>query len=431
MWVVLQFFIAVLFFYVLLYRFTRNTPAPIPTVQLALVFLLKIAAGCFYGWLFLTVYGGDDTWVTHADSLDEWNQMKIHPLNFFTYEINLQHYLHDMGWQKGIAYFRMKLEKALLNKPLGIFNFYSQGNYYINVIAFNFMSFWGSYWLYQVLATILPHVKKWTFLIVFLFPPAVFWLSGIRADGMLFFFFSLFVFQLYRLFRQHGRRGTHLLIALAWLGMLVVKASFALLLLIPTTCWWLVETRNWSLVRSFVGIHLLALLLFFTSSFIDGPLNLPAAVSRVQQEFFALDGKTRVNLPALKPTPLSYAENFPAALDNILLRPYPWQAKGILQYALVIQNIFLICLIVWAMVRSRPQLQEFTTEPIIWTLLFFSISFYLSIAYTVPFPGAVVRYRVIPETVLVWALGFMAGLGDTSHYKFSNVYKKLINDRKT
>jgi hypothetical protein len=427
MLIVILFSVAFLFFYFLLNQLTRNSRTLISPSQIALVLLLKTAFGCFYGWLFLHLYGGDDTWIIHDDTLVEWEQMKINPLRFFTYDLWLDQYIHDFGWKEGLSYFRMKLEKALINKPLGLFNFYSQGNYYINVIAFNFMSFWGSFWLFQVLAKLLPSYKKWSFLVLFLYPPAVFWLSGIRSDGLLFFFFSLFVSRLYFAFAEGGRSSNWWLALLAWIGMIVVKASFAFLLLIPLLCWWLVVKINWSKQKAFFGTYLLALLLFFLSGFLPGPLNFPRGIWRVQQEFFALEGNTRIDLPALTESPVSYWNNLPEALDNIFLRPYPWDAKGILQYVMVAQNIFIICLAILFILKRFPGRPDLVPHPFLWVLFFFSLSFYLSIGYTIPFPGAVIRYRVIAETLLVWFLSIGALGGQLTHYNFFNVYKKRIN----
>lgn len=411
------------FFYFLLLRIMRKKQHGLAPLPLFFVFAGKVLAGCLYGWLFLNLYGGDDTWVTHADSLEEWQQMKISPLRFFVFEVDLVQYVKEMGLREGLPFFRMKLEKAIINKPLGLFNFYSQGNYYINVIAFSFISFWGFFWLYQVLCNLLPAWKKLHFLLLFFYPPALFWLSGIRSDAMLFFFFSLFIAQLYRTWNSSNNRG-YWLALLAWGAMIVIKASFALLLLVPCFAWWLAEKRQIRMKPAFFGVTGIALVVFFLSALLPAPLNLPAGVARVQQDFFELKGNTRIDLPTLNDNPISYLRNLPAALDNILLRPYPWEAKGVLQYGMVIQNIFLICMAGIFFLRRFPGRGNLIIHPLLWALFFFSVSFYLSIGYTIPFPGATIRYRVIPETLLVWFL-VMGSLRNTdSHYVFFNVYKK-------
>ena len=181
--------------------------------------------------------------------------------------------------------------------------------------------------------------------------------------------------------------------------------------------------KKWDLKNAFFGTTFIGLLLFFFSSFLPAPFNLPQAVANVQQEFFLLEGKTRVDLPALDGNPFTYLKNFPAALDNILLRPYPWDAKGILQYGMVAQNIFIICMLLLLFVRRFQGRAELVGQPVLWMLLFFSISFYLSIGYTIPFPGATIRYRVIPETLLVYLLTLGIGGRSITHYKYFNVYK--------
>ncbi|GAB2662931.1 hypothetical protein GCM10027036_15970 [Flavihumibacter cheonanensis] len=405
----------------------RKTNHGLNPGELAFVFTGKVLAACLYGWLLLHYYGGDDTWVIHEDTLMEWRQMKSNPLRFFVYEIDLRQYITDMGWKEGLPYFRMKLEKAIINKPLGVFNFFSQGNFYVNMVAFSFMSFWGSFWLYQVLVHLLPAYKKWTFGVLFFYPPALFWLSGLRSDAMLFFFFSLFVSRLYRQWYIQATAKNIWIVVLAWIGMIVIKASFALLLLVPIFSWWLCARKKWNWRNVFFGTTVIALGAFFLSSVFPAPFNLPQAVTNVQQEFFALEGKTRVNLPALDSNPITYLKNLPAAVDNILLRPYPWDAKGILQYAMAAQNIFIICLIGFVFIRRFPGMIDLVPHALLWMLFFFSISFYLSIGYTVPFPGATIRYRVIPETMLVWLLSIGAMGSTITHYNIFNVYKKQKN----
>ncbi len=421
------FLIAFSTFYYWLYRFMKKANHGLNPGQLALVFVLKVFTACFYGWLLLHYYGGDDTWVIHEDTLMEWGQMKINPLRFFVYEVDLRQYITDMGWKEGLPYFRMKLEKAIINKPLGIFNFFSQGNFYVNMVAFSFISFWGTFWLYQVLVHLMPAYKKWTFLVLFFYPPALFWLSGLRSDAMLFFFFSLFVSRLYRQWQIMPAKANLWLASFAWFGMAVVKASFALLLLIPVFAWWLTVRKKWTFKKAFGGTTLVFLGLFFLSAAFPEPFNLPNAVANVQQEFFKLEGNTRVDLPALSSDPVSYLKNLPAALDNIFLRPYPWEAKGILQYVMVAQNIFIICLIGLFFIRRFPGRSDLAPHALLWMLLFFSISFYLSIGYTIPFPGATIRYRVIPETLLVWLLSIGAMGSTLTHYNNFNVYKKQKN----
>lgn len=421
------FLIAFALFYYWLYLLMKKTDNGLSVWQLSLVFTFKVLAACFYGWLLLTYYGGDDTWVIHEDTLMEWGQMKINPFRFFVYEVDLRQYIQDMGWKEGLLYFRMKLEKAIINKPLGIFNFFSQGNFYVNMVAFSFISFWGPFWLYQVLVDLMPAYKKWTFLVLFFYPPALFWLSGLRSDAILFLFFSLFISRLYRQWNIKQESKNIWLAALAWTGMIVVKASFGLLLLIPIAAWWLAVRKKWNQKKAFFATTLVALVLFFFSSSLPAPLNLPQAVANVQQEFFALKGKTRVNLPALDSNPLTYLKNLPAALDNIFLRPYPWEAKGILQYVMVAQNIFIICLIGLFFIRRFPGRDDLVPHALLWMLFFFCISFYLSIGYTIPFPGATIRYRVIPETLLVWLLSIGAMGSTLTHYNNFNVYKKQKN----
>ncbi len=52
-------------------------------------------------------------------------------------------------------------------------------------VFFSFFTFWGHYWLFTLLTGLFPQKRRVLLLLIFFFPPVVFWLSGIRADGLI------------------------------------------------------------------------------------------------------------------------------------------------------------------------------------------------------------------------------------------------------
>lgn len=385
----------------------------------------RIIFGTIYGYFFLQQYGGDDTWMINTDSLVELQKLTSRPGQFFE-DIDIFRLVSENGWSDGLRIFREKLEWALLIKPLAIANLWSQGNYYINVVFFSGISFWGAFWLYRLVKSIRPDFSKWTYLVLFLYPPTLFWLSGIRGDALLFFFFSLTLWQFYQwLGTRRVKNAAGWLIGLA--GMLVIRTVFGIMLLPALIGWWLVVGWKWPAKKAFSRVYAVAILLFFCSGLLPGPLNGPAQVVERQEQFFSLKGNTRVNIGRLKADPVSFLQILPQAIDNVFWRPYPWEARGMVQYAVVIQNIFLICLLMLFIVRRYPGRAILSGAPLFLVLFCFSLSAYLSIGYTIPFPGALVRYRAIPETCLLLIVGIAAFGGRLSNYNFFNVYKKKVN----
>jgi hypothetical protein len=128
-------------------------------------------------------------------------------------------------------------------------------------------------------------------------------------------------------------------------------------------------------------------------------------VAERQHDFLTLHGNTRFNLTPLKNTPGSFLVVAPEALVNTLLRPWPWEAKGALQWMVTVENIIVWALIVLCLARYRTAVIQVFHHPLAWVLLCVALSNYLFIGYIVPFPGAIVRYRVLPELLLLCLLG--------------------------
>ena len=70
-------------FLFILYRISRKPSFVLSFKEAALAFIIKIAAGCLYGYFFLHYYGGDDTWLYHNEALKELALLKQDPLHFF------------------------------------------------------------------------------------------------------------------------------------------------------------------------------------------------------------------------------------------------------------------------------------------------------------------------------------------------------------
>lgn len=420
--IIIRFVIAFVGLLMLTSWLIRKDAEKLSTRQLVIAMTASVAMGCLYGYIFKTRYNGDDTWAIHQFSLEETDKLLNRTSEYFE-DINLAAILRQFGWQEGWKLFRDKLELALLIKPLSVFNLFSKGNYYINIVAFNALVFWGHYWLYRLVAKAAKDRRIWCYRLIFLFPPVLFWLSGIRGDGILLLLFGGTMWWLQQWFKQgkvHYILASTLLLGL----MAVVREAFALILAPGLLAWGLRE--KYSRIGPWIYgiIYGAVIIFFFTTTWLPAPFNLPAKVVERKQEFEALRGKTRVAIGNLEPHPASFIRQFPSAIDNVFFRPYPGSAHGPLQWMTVAENIFIIC-VFFIFIFSKFKKTENAVPPA-WVniFLFFSILSCLSIGYTIPFPGAMVRYRSLPELCLLLGLLLKIANSKNTNYNFYNVYKK-------
>lgn len=407
---VLTLFLFLLFAFLIVRLVRRGTPG-LTMPQALAAFGFKALMACAYGYVFLHYYGGDDTWQYNYQSLQEYKLLMDNPGQFL-WELTPATALRNAGgygWE-ALRFYLVDLEYCMIAKTLGIFNIISRGNYYANAIFFSFLTFWGHYWLFQLLAGMFPQKRKVLITVIFFFPPVVFWLSGIRADGLLLLYLSLLLLHTWKWIEE--RRNISLFYVLPGLTGILILRNVMVLLLLPALISWFVMVRlNRKPLPVLAIVYGVAVILFWGSAFLPGMPNLPAMIAARQQEFLALKGNTRFQLDSLQPTIGSFVHVLPQAVSNTFLRPFLWEAHGVLQIMTALEIILFWLLGFFAIVR-RDKSISFSANPLLWILLVFSISLYLLIGYVTPFPGAIVRYKIIPELLLLACFGVVLKAGE-------------------
>lgn len=384
-------------------RYNRRQPVRLTNLQLSLAFACKVLAGLLYGYIFYKYYGGDDTWYFHQGSIDEHEKLLKTPWQFFADFDPTPTFQKYHPFSQGWYYYLSDLEFWLLGKPMALVNFISDGNYYVNSVVYNFFTFWGQLWLFQLFVKKFPAQRFPILLAVFFLPPVIFWQSGIRGDGYLFLFIALLWRQIYRWLEEKKHRS--LIWVLPALAGITVFRSTMLLLLAPAILSWVLSRfSGWKPAFTAVLVYTVSALIFFGSAWINPDKNLPMVVVKKQTRFLALRGNTRFAVDTLQPRFSSFAGALPQAFANTMLRPYVCEAKGMLQWLTAAEVIFFWLLLIACLLYPSPGWKEQLREPILLYPLLFAISLCLFVGLVVPFPGAIVRYKMQAEVYLFLAL---------------------------
>jgi hypothetical protein len=387
----------------LLYRMERKKERPLSAVELGVAFGFKALMACLYGYIFLTYYGGDDTWVFHRQGLLEYYKMLNDTGQFFKDLLPISAIEGSNSWGQAISSYNMDLEYWTFYKILAVCNVFSRGDYYINAVLFSFITFWGHYWLFSLLSREMPSKRAQLMLLIFYFPPVVFWLSGIRTDGLIFFFLTLSLTHFYNWIKQR-KRSSLIYFLLAMSGVLIYRNVLVMLLAPALIAWFVVARYHTRPVLTYITSFGISAILFFATILISPTKNLPAVVASRQHEYLALEGNTRYRLDSLDASPGSYLKVLHQSANNSFLRPYIWEASGILQLVTAVGILFFWLLVILAIIRNEKPWKLFFQNPLNLFLVFFPVVLYLFIGYTVPFPGAIVRYKCIPELMLLCVL---------------------------
>jgi hypothetical protein len=360
-------------------------------------FAVKVLLGLLYGYIFLHYYNGDDTWKYFRASLAETQLLLNNPRQFFINEFTPANALQTgTNAYEVISIYLNDLQYVLLVKIMAVMNLVTNNNYYINTILFNGIVFFGHFWMYKLMSGLFPQKRKAYFIIIFFFLPAVFWLSGIRVDGLLFFFLSMFLYAIAG--KQKSGSVRWLMIIAGFVGILICRPQVALLTGLAVIGYYL-HMRFGRPVVAYGTLYLTALLVFFMPT-----TRFSEIIAEKQIEFSNLKG-TKFRLDKLDGSPASYVQVLPQAAGNTFIRPVPWEAKGFLQL-MASAEVIVFWTIVIAAVTYRHQFWWVRLDqPVMFMILVLGMTTYLFIGYLVPFPGAIVRYKAVPELMLLcWAV---------------------------
>lgn len=353
-------------------------------------------AGIIYGWV--GIYYGElahmiDTWAYHYESLPEYYLLLSHPINFFTtlfhntYPEGYGNFLvsHNSWWNDVKANFYVKI--------IAIFDVFSFGHYYVNVIFYSFLSFFGPIAVYRVMQDVFPTKKIAVLLASFLIPSFLYWTSGLHKEGLIFLGIGLIVYYFYFGFKEKKISFPRILLMLFCFCLVLGLRNFLIIPLLPALIAWTVSANvKYKPIWVYSGIYLLFIIIFFASKYIHPQLDLVNAVVIKQNEFSQLGGNSAVDVTLVKPTFISFLLNFPQAISLSILRPYPSDVHHLLSLAAAIEVFCFYILIVFFFLYRKNGV---ALSPFLLFCLFFSFSVLLMIGYSVNILGAIVRYRSI------------------------------------
>ena len=390
--------------------------------QLVIIFLLKVMAGIFYGWI--GIYYGQmaqmiDTWAYHVQSLQEYHLLTSHPIDFFT---NLFHNTYEGGYTNFLSSRNSWWNDVKANffiKIMAIFDLFSFGNYYVNVIFYSFISLFGPMAIYRIMKDVFPRQKVPLLIAVFLVPSFIYWTSGLHKEGLIFLGLSLIMYHFYFGFKEKRFTASRVLMILVGFVLMLILRNFLVLPLVsPLLAWIICYKTKMKPVLVFTTVFAVFLTLFFTAKYIVPGMDLPQSVVNKRQDFIELQGHASVTVNDLKPTFASFLQNAPEAFSLSILRPYPSDVRHLLSLAAAIEtSAILVFFLVFLFWRKKGV----HLSPLILFCLFFSVGVLFMIGYSVNNLGAIVRYRSIVFPLLLAPMAAKIDWRRINHSFFQNM----------
>jgi hypothetical protein len=382
-------------------RFFKRTGLTAP--QLIIIFLFKVLAGIFYGWIG-RYYGNlaqmQDTWGYHINSLQEYQLLLNDPGAYFT---NLFYNPYEGSFMKFFTSqdsYWSDIKGNFFIKVLSVFNIASFGSYYVNVIIYAFVSLFGAVAIFRVMDHAFPGRRTPLVLAVFFIPSFLYWCSGIHKEGLIFLGIAIAVYHVY--FASVEKKVTFKRVLWIFLGLflMMILRNFLIVLLLPALMAWLLSIK-WPryTVPVYSFIYFVSILAFFNLRKINPAYDFPQAVVNKQQEFLKLaPGGSTIPIKRLEPTAISFLKNTPQAITLSAIRPYPGDIRHLLSLAAATEIVILLFLVTLFLLFRTPIT---ASKGFMWFCIFFSAAVLLSIGFSVNNLGAIVRYRSIVLPFLI------------------------------
>ncbi|MEO5649115.1 MAG: hypothetical protein ABIR03_04225 [Ginsengibacter sp.] len=359
------------------------------------LFLLRIFAsliGCYFN---LYYYPFSDSLTFHNEGIIEYDLLFNNTKEYFTNIFEDTRNKGYSGFLEANQSFWNDTRSNLIIKMLSVFDLGSGKNFFINTLFYNFLVFFGVVALYKVFIKIFPTSVYQLIICVFILPSALFFSAMIHRDGLILLCLSMLIYHLFFLMRNQIFSWKRLAAITTFLLLILLLRGFVFIALVPALLAWIIAQRKpkYTLI-SFTGVYVVITILFFCSGLFSSKTDLPRYVSERQIEFIKIsqEGASTININPLYHNFRSFFNNIPQAINHSLMRPYFTEIKSFV-YLPFAMEIFLFGILFLLFIFFRKK--NITPDPLLCFCVFFSMTLFLIIGYTIPIIGAIVRYRSI------------------------------------
>lgn len=358
------------------------------------LFLIRVAVALVNAYIDLYHYPVSDVRTFYLKGLDEYHLLLHHPSEYFTNFFTTGQPAGYGRFLESSHSFWNDTRDITIAKMLAVFNIFSAQNFFINDLFYNFFIFFGCIALYRVFIKIFPGYKWIVIAIVFLLPGTIYFTSSVHRDGLIFLSLGMIIYNIVAIKSNARVRFRHFFVILLFLLLILFVRNYVLIVMIPALIAWLIAERypkHGLLI--FISTYAVAGILFFLTTLLPYQFNLPLHVASRQSDFINIEnrGMSKIQISPLNPTFPGFIKNLPEAMEHSFLRPFITEHQNILYIPVSLELLaYEIIFIIFLVFRKKQ-----SVLPIIYFCLFFSVTMFLIIGYTIPILGAIVRYRSV------------------------------------
>lgn len=397
---VLTCFYAVIFFNVILHA-SFFKAGNIKPHYFGFIFIAKIFAGIFLGYLYQSYFNGGDTFSFFNDANKLHGLLKTHPVDFFkiifgfntgtTYD---QFFQQLGGWNNYEYFYNDSRTIIRINALIRIV---SCGYYNVHVIFFSFLALTGLTGIYKLFIEDTSGKEKYFFVAIYLLPSVLFWTSGILKEGLLLFALGLFLYSFVKLVRKDFSVKYIFTFLMTFLLLIYLKI-YILVILFPglIAFYWTMKTNSKLAFIKFILVYLTFFIVLYCLKFLNPEYDIAQIIYWKQHNSIAyakyFKSGSLVQPPLLEPNAAVIIYKSPHAFLNTIILPGWKYVSNPFSFLASLENSFIILSIIISIVFSQKIKREH--QPLFLFSLFYVVLLFILIGLTTPVLGAMVRYKV-------------------------------------
>jgi hypothetical protein len=414
-WGIWLFFVLVFGFFVYLYQSTSRFDG---SQYLLKGFLLKAFGGMCFALIYVYYYDGGDT-SEYFHSASQLNDVLLkRPSAYFDLlSMSPEEAQPKLRSVHAVIFYSHTSEEWFMVKlvsPLILLGF----NSYLGVtFLMSFLSFIGSFKLFQLMNKLLPDRQRMVFRINFLIPTSLFWTSGLLKDTITFFCFALICSYFYSLLYERGNRLLYIIVAPVLIFVTLKLKAYIIISFMPwvlvTLLFYATSAIKNRLVKVILGPTVIVIILlsgYFGISYLiqtNEEYNAENLFSKIRgfHTWHTQLGGSAYNLGDMEYTETGLLQKVPAAINVSLFRPYPWESGSALVLLNSLESMCMLLLVVYVFLRTRLRFfSEIWKQPYLVGAFFFCLFFAFSIGITSYNFGALSRFKVPLTAIFVFLM---------------------------
>lgn len=301
-------------------------------------------------------------------------------------------------------------------RTAAILNIFGLNSYYSTTIIFAFLSYLGVWHFFLVFAKRYPKIENQLAYAIFFVPSVFFWGSGIMKDSLVIGYLGMMLYAIDK-FQEKGAIKLVWLILLIYFGYVIFSIkAYVIMALAPALILWVILNFKDKIRNSIVRTVLVPFLLVASIFGIAGALNvLGQYQSKYSIDNFMMTAHgmqtwhyqeganfggehgrgSSYSLGDYEPTLLGTIQQFPAAVNVTLFRPYFWEVKNVAMLAGAIESFIVLIFSIFIFIGLGffRVIKLLIKDPFLLMAVSFALFFAFAVGFTSYNFGALVRYK--------------------------------------